>query len=199
MMASNGMPCSVMTWTKAVLTWVSAGDSTCSTARSSTASCVGVISIAPCRSPPMASAMPSIRSLGATGAVLVDADGGDEAGALLEADPHVGPEHARRHHHDVAVGSEAVVGQRVAAGDDRAGVGARDQSERRDRVVGDEHAQHVEVGGRGDRGGLEAVGPGPVGGLVGPHAHGDVEPGVAQVERPRSPLVAVADHCDALA
>ena len=56
------------------------------------------------------------------GDVAMHADGGDEPDAFLVAASHLGPEHARRDHPDVARRVEAVEGERVAARDDREAV-----------------------------------------------------------------------------
>ena len=53
------------------------------------------------------------------GHVAVHADRGDEPDALLVAAAHLGAEHPRRDHADVAGRVEAVERERVAAGDDR--------------------------------------------------------------------------------
>ena len=128
--------------------------------------------------------------------VAVDADRGDEPDALLVAGAHLGSEHARRDHPDVAVGVEAVERERVPAREDREALRRALELEERDHVVGHEHADHVGVVRVGDLARLEAV----VGRLltrrVGAHAHLDVEARVAEVERPRAPLVAVADDRD---
>ena len=71
--------------------------------------------------------------------------------------------------------------------------------QRGDHVVGDEDAEHVELGCRVELGGGEAVGGRAFARLVGAHADGDVDAGVAQVQRPRSTLVAVPDDGDASA
>ena len=54
-----------------------------------------------------------------TGHVAVHSDRSDEPDAFLVAAPHLGAEHPRRDHADVAVRVEAVERERVAAGDDR--------------------------------------------------------------------------------
>ena len=82
---------------------------------------------------------------GAPRGVGVHTDGGDEPDAFLVATPHLGPEHAWRHHADVAVGVEPVERERVPAGDDREPVGLAPQRQRRDHVVGHEHAHDVDV------------------------------------------------------
>ena len=130
--------------------------------------------------------------------VLVDADPGDVADALLVAAADLRAEHARRDHADVAFGLEAVEGERVTAGDDREGPRARLEGERRDRVVGDEHAHDVGVTGAVQVDGLEAVLVGAGAGVVRADADPDLQPGVAEVERPGASLVAVADHGHAL-
>ena len=138
-------------------------------------------------------------SLGVPGDVAVHADRGDEPGALLVAAAHLGPQHPRRHHANVARELEAVERERVAAGDDHEGVVARRDRQRGDHVVGDEHAQHVGVVGGVEVERGEAVGLGRVAAGVGPHADDHVEAGVAEVERPRPSLVAIPDHGDAAA
>ena len=128
--------------------------------------------------------------------VAVDAERGDEADALLVAATHLGAQHAGRDHADVARRVEAVERERVAARHDDERVGARRDRQRRDDVVGDEDAEHVELRCRVELGGGEPVGGGTLTRLVGAHADGHVDAGVAQVQRPGAALVAVADDGD---
>ena len=130
------------------------------------------------------------------GDVAVHTDRGDEARAFLVATTHLGPEHARRDHADVAVGREAIEGEGVPARDDRARVGARAQRERRYDVVGNEDADHVGIARVSQLGRREPLGLGQLARRVLAHADERVESGVAQVQRPRSALVAVADDGD---
>ena len=125
--------------------------------------------------------------------VAVDAEGGDEPDAFLVAAAHLRPQHPRCDHAHVAGRVEPVEGERVPARHDDERVVTRTDRQRRDHVVGDEDAQDVEVGRRVELGGDEAIGGGPLPGLVGAHADGDVDARVAQVQRPRATLVAVAD------
>ena len=137
--------------------------------------------------------------LGVAGGVAVHADAGDEADALLVAAAHLGAEHARRHQADVARRIEAVEGERVAAGHDHERVGLRRERHGRDGVVGHEDADDVRLGRRLDVLRGEAVGLGRRAGVVVADAGRDVEARVAQVQRPRAPLVAVPDDGDPLA
>ena len=103
------------------------------------------------------------------------ADGGDEPDALLVAEPHLGPEHAGRDHPDVPRWIEPVERERVAAGDDREPVVGTPQRQRRDDVIGHQHAHDVGRGRVGDLARGEAVGDRLVTRRVGAHAHGHVE------------------------
>ena len=136
---------------------------------------------------------------GRAGDVAVDPNRRDEADALEVAATDLGPEHPGRHHAGVAREVEPAEGQRVAAGHDDQGVGPGGKRQARDDVVGDEHADHVGVIRPFEVAGGEAIGLGGVPGLVGPDADDDVEARVAQVEGPRSALVAVPDDGDPLA
>ena len=198
MIASIGMPCSSIVVTNALLTAVSAGESTCSTARSSSASCRAVISIAPWRRPPIALRDTQHPIARATSDVAVHTDRGDEADTLLEAAAHLGTQHARRDHPEVAVDLEPVECERVPARHDRARVGSRTEREERNDVVGHEHAQQGGVVGRVEFGGLESVGHRRIAGLVAPHADRRRAAAVAEIQRPRAALVAVTDDGDPL-
>jgi hypothetical protein len=138
-------------------------------------------------------------SLSGPGPVGVHAHRGDESDALLVAAPHLGAEHAGGDHGQVAARVEPVEGQGVAAGHDGEPVVRTGEGEPRDDVVGHQEADHVGGRGRFDIGGGEALGLGLLPRLVGPDAHGRVEPGVPQVQGPGAPLVAVADHGQRLA
>jgi hypothetical protein len=59
---------------------------------------------------------------GGARAVTVDADGGDEADALLVAAPDLGPQHPGSDHAHVAVELEATEGRAEAAGNDHEGL-----------------------------------------------------------------------------
>ena len=91
-------------------------------------------------------------------------------------------------------GLEAVERERVAARHDREPVGGPRERQRRDHVVGHQHAHDVGVARVREVAGREALVGGLLARRVGAHAHLHVEARVAQVERPRAPLVAVADH-----
>ena len=134
----------------------------------------------------------------AAGGVAVHADGGDEADAFLVAAAHLGSEHARRDHAAVAGRIEPSEAERVAARDDHARVRLGRERQQRDDVVGDEDADHVGVVRRFEVVRLEAVGHCLLSRLVAAHAHDRCAAAVAQVERPRTALVAVADHRDLL-
>jgi hypothetical protein len=137
--------------------------------------------------------------LGPTGGVAVHADPGDEPDALLEAAPHLWSQHARRDEADVAGRVEPVERERVAAGDDDERVGLRRQRHGGDGIVRHEDADDVRRRGRLHVLDREAVRLGRRTRVVVSHAGRDVEAGVAQVERPRSPLVPVADDGHPLA
>jgi hypothetical protein len=105
----------------------------------------------------------------------VDADGGDEADALLVAAPDLGPQHPGSDHAHVAVELEATEGRAEAAGHDHQGLVPGPERQRRDHVVGHQEAQDVGFVGGVDVLGGEAVGPGRVAGGVGPHADPQVD------------------------
>ena len=152
----------------------------------------------PWRRPPIASRDREHARERVAGRVVVHTHGGDEPDALLVTAAHFGPEHARRDHAAVAGRIEAAETQRVATRHDHTGVGFRREREQRDHVVGDEDADDVGVVGGFEIVRLEAVGLGLLAGVVAANAHHRRAPAVAQVERPRPALVAVADNRDAL-
>ena len=89
--------------------------------------------------------------------IVLDTDCGDEPVALHVTRTHLGPEHARGDHPEVARRVEPSERGAVAAGDDRACVGPGREAERWDHVVGDEHTDHVGVVRGRDLGGVEPV------------------------------------------
>jgi hypothetical protein len=133
------------------------------------------------------------------GHVPLHAYRGDEPDALLVAPPHLGAEHARRDHAGVARWLQTLERQRVAAGHDDEGVGTEGDGQAGDDIVGHEEADDVGVTGGLDVCRREAVGFGRLPRLVVAHADSDVDARVAHVQRPRAPLVAVADDRDPLA
>ena len=157
MIASIGMPASIIVPTNALFTAVSAGDSTCSTAEVEHRFLPrGQLD----RALPQATDRlrdPEHALVRATGDVAVHADRGDEPDALLVAAPDLRAEHARRDHAEVAVDREAVERERVAARDDRAPVGPAAERERRDHVVGNEDAHDRRVVRGFELGDLETV------------------------------------------
>ena len=133
------------------------------------------------------------------GLVAFDPDGGDEPDALVVTPPDLRAEHAGGDHPRVAGRSEPAERQRVATRNDDQRVGPWRDRQRGDDVVGHEQADDIGVARRFDVAGREPVLFGGGSGLVGPHAHHDVEAGIPKVEGPRPPLVAVPHYCNPLA
>ncbi len=136
---------------------------------------------------------------GGAGHVALHPHGGDEPDALEITPADLGAEHPGGHHAHVAGRVEPTERQRVSAGHDDHGVGARRQGNRGDDVVGDEDAHDVGVVGPPEVARVEPVGLRRVPARVGPHAHHHVEPRVTQVEGPGPALVAVPDDGHPLA